>query len=76
MGCNCCKDFKAFINKGNVVDLAVAVILGAAFTAIVTSLVTDILNPIIGLAGARSLEQMFVVLKHADGVGDSSVYLL
>lgn len=39
------KDFKAFAMKGNVVDLAVAVIIGAAFTAIVSSLVTDIITP-------------------------------
>lgn len=41
------KEFKAFIMRGNVVDLAVAVILGAAFGAIVTSLVTDIITPVI-----------------------------
>ena len=41
------KDFKAFAMKGNVVDLAVAVIIGAAFTAIVSSLVTDIITPAI-----------------------------
>lgn len=41
------KEFKAFIMRGNVVDLAVAVIIGAAFGAIVTSLVTDIITPLI-----------------------------
>lgn len=41
------KDFKAFAMKGNVVDLAVAVIIGAAFGAIVSSLVTDIITPLI-----------------------------
>ncbi len=41
------KDFKAFAVKGNVMDLAVAVIIGAAFTAIVSSLVTDIITPAI-----------------------------
>ncbi|HET7116064.1 MAG TPA: large conductance mechanosensitive channel protein MscL [Hanamia sp.] len=41
------KDFKAFATKGNVVDLAVAVIIGAAFTAIVSSLVTDVITPLI-----------------------------
>lgn len=43
------KEFREFIMRGNVLDLAVGVIIGAAFTTIVTSLVTDILNPIIGL---------------------------
>ncbi len=41
------KDFKAFAMKGNVMDLAVAVIIGAAFGAIVSSLVTDIITPLI-----------------------------
>jgi large conductance mechanosensitive channel len=44
------EDFKAFLTRGNVVDLAVALVLGAAFGAIITSLVTDILMPPIGLA--------------------------
>ena len=43
------KEFKEFISKGNVLDLAVGIIIGAAFTAIVTSLVDDIVNPLIGL---------------------------
>ncbi len=41
------KEFKSFILKGNVIDLAVAVIIGAAFTAIVSSLVDDIINPLL-----------------------------
>jgi large conductance mechanosensitive channel len=44
-------EFKEFINKGNVVDLAVAVILGGAFQKIVTSLVDDIIMPVIAFAG-------------------------
>jgi large conductance mechanosensitive channel len=44
------KEFRDFAMKGNVVDLAVAVIIGAAFGAIVTSLVTDIIMPLIGVA--------------------------
>mgnify|MGYP001553745347 CR=1 FL=1 len=43
------KEFRDFIAKGNVMDMAVGIIIGAAFTAIVTSLVTDLINPIIGL---------------------------
>ena len=42
-------EFKAFIAKGNVMDMAVGIIIGAAFTAIVTSLVNDLINPIISL---------------------------
>lgn len=43
------KEFRDFINRGNVIDLAVAVVMGAAFTAIVTSLVDDIIMPLIGI---------------------------
>jgi len=42
-------EFKAFIMRGNVMDMAVGIIIGAAFTAIVTSLVDDLVNPLIGL---------------------------
>lgn len=43
------QDFKKFILKGNVMDLAIAVVIGAAFAAIVASLVTDIITPLIGI---------------------------
>ena len=43
------QEFKAFISRGNVLDLAVGIIIGAAFTAIVSSLVDDLVNPLIGL---------------------------
>ena len=43
------KEFKDFIARGNVMDMAVGIIMGAAFTAIVTSMVSDLLNPFIGL---------------------------
>ena len=46
-------EFKDFIAKGNVMDMAVGIIIGAAFTAIVTSLVGDLINPIIGLVHGR-----------------------
>lgn len=48
------KEFKAFILRGNVLDLAVGVIIGAAFTAIVTSLVKNIINPFIGIFAKSS----------------------
>jgi large conductance mechanosensitive channel len=47
------KGFRDFIARGNVIDLAVGVIIGAAFGAIVDSLVKDIITPIIGLAGGQ-----------------------
>lgn len=43
------KEFREFISRGNVIDLAVAVVIGAAFTAIINSLVNDIIMPIIGI---------------------------
>lgn len=43
------KEFKEFISRGNVVDMAVGIIVGSAFTAIVTSLVNDIITPIVGM---------------------------
>ena len=45
------KEFKEFISRGNVMDMAVGIIIGGAFTAIVTSLVEDIITPIIGMIG-------------------------
>jgi len=58
------KDFKAFIMRGNVVDLAVAVVIGAAFGAIVKSLVDDIIMPPIGmLAGRIDFSSKYVLLK-------------
>ena len=58
------KEFKAFAMRGNVLDLAVGVIIGAAFGAIVTSLVNDIIMPPIGLVlGNVDFSNLFVVLK-------------
>ena len=58
------QDFKAFIAKGNVLDLAVAVIIGAAFGAIVTSLTGDIIMPIIGaIFGGADLSNHFILLS-------------
>jgi large conductance mechanosensitive channel len=58
------KDFKAFIMRGNVVDMAVGIIIGAAFGAIVTSLVKDVIMPPIGLAlGNIDFSNLLVVLK-------------
>ena len=62
------KEFRDFALKGNVLDLAVGIILGAAFTTIVSSLVDDVIMPPIGLiAGGVDFSQLFVVL---DGEGE------
>jgi len=58
------KDFRAFVMRGNVVDLAVGIIIGAAFGTIVTSLVNDIIMPPVGLVlGQVDFSSMFAVLK-------------
>ncbi|HMH52966.1 MAG TPA: large conductance mechanosensitive channel protein MscL [Candidatus Acidoferrum sp.] len=58
------KDFKAFLMRGNVLDLAVAVIIGASFGAVVTSFVNDVLMPPIGrLLGGVSFADLFVSLS-------------
>ena len=63
------EEFKKFAVRGNVLDLAVGVIIGASFTGIVTSLVKDVIMPPIGLAlGGVDFANFFVVLK-----GDRSV---
>lgn len=49
--------FKKFILRGNVVDLAVGVVIGAAFGAVVTTLVTGVINPLIGLLGDQNFDQ-------------------
>ena len=68
------KDFKAFAMKGNVVDMAVGVIIGGAFGKIVTSLVNDIIMPPIGiLVGNVNFTDLSVVLKKAVVEGDKVV---
>lgn len=66
------QDFKAFISRGNIVDLAVGLVVGAAFTAIVNSLVNDIIKPLIALLVDGDFSELVVVLREAvydaDGV--------
>ena len=60
-------EFKAFIARGNVIDMAVGIIVGAAFTAIVTSLVSDVINPILGIIiGDVDFSNMFIALDGSD----------
>ena len=57
-------EFKEFISKGNVLDMAVGIIIGGAFTAIVNSLVQDILNPLINtILGGFSFDSMNLIVK-------------
>jgi large conductance mechanosensitive channel len=63
------KEFREFIARGNVIDLAVAVVIGAAFGRIVTSLVDGMIMPPIGLLlGGVDFSSLFVVLDHSKGV--------
>lgn len=64
------KEFREFIARGNVVDLAVAVVIGAAFGAIVASLVKDVVMPPVGLAlGRVDFSNLFFVLKEGSVPG-------
>ncbi len=64
------KDFKAFIMRGNVVDMAVGVIIGAAFGGIVSSLVKDVVMPPIGLAlGKIDFANLAVIIKQGSTPG-------
>lgn len=59
-------EFKEFVSRGNVVDMAVGIIVGGLFTAIVNSFVKDILNPILGLlVGGTDFGSLKIVLKSA-----------
>jgi len=67
-------EFKKFIMRGNVMDMAVGVIIGGAFTAIVTSMNNDLLSPILGLFGGTDFSNLFLVLsKVEEGVTYASV---
>lgn len=60
-------EFRKFIMRGNVVDLAVGIIIGAAFTAIVSSLVTDVLTPPLGLVtGGINFKETYILLQPGD----------
>jgi len=68
------KGFKEFILRGNVIDLAVAVVIGAAFTGIVNALVTGLFNPIIALLfDADSLASVGTTLREATDTSDAIV---
>ena len=68
-------EFKEFISRGNVIDLAVGVVMGSAFTAIVTSLVNDMIMPIIGtLFGGIDFTSLKLVIRPAaDGVEEAAI---
>ncbi|MFG3291633.1 large conductance mechanosensitive channel protein MscL [Streptomyces sp. NPDC048179] len=73
--------FKAFLMRGNVVDLAVAVVIGAAFTNIVNSVVKGLINPLVGAIGTQNLDSYSTCIKepctlNADGTVRSGVQIM
>ncbi|MFJ8534268.1 large conductance mechanosensitive channel protein MscL [Streptomyces sp. NPDC093591] len=73
--------FKAFLMRGNVVDLAVAVVIGAAFTNIVNSVVKGVINPLVGAIGTKNLDSYRSCLKDpcrvaADGTVTDGVVIM
>ncbi len=72
------EEFKKFINRGNVIELAIAVVVGSAFTKIVNSFVKDILMPLISIIlGDEGFENFKYVITEADdaqGIAENAVY--
>lgn len=72
------KDFKAFISKGDVVQLAVAFVIGAAFKDIVNSLVNDIITPVISLLvgdeGFSNYKYVITEANEAEGIAENAIY--
>ena len=69
------QEFKEFISRGSVVDMAVGIIIGTAFTAIVNSLVNDVIMPIVGLIIGINFSDLKIVFTPAsEGVAESALY--
>lgn len=68
--------FKAFLMRGNVIDLAVAVVIGAAFTSIVTAVVKGVINPLVGGIGTKNLDHYSVCVKGSCKPGTDGVEIL
>ncbi|HSN06863.1 MAG TPA: large conductance mechanosensitive channel protein MscL [Candidatus Angelobacter sp.] len=63
------KGFREFVMRGNVIDLAVGIVIGAAFTALVNAFVVNLINPLLGVFGTKSLNAYVWCLKEPDGGG-------
>jgi large conductance mechanosensitive channel len=63
-------DFKAFVDRGNVLDLAVGIVIGSAFSEVVTSFVSDVFTPFLGLIVSSKLSETFVVLRYGEQRGN------
>lgn len=62
------KDFKAFVLRGNVVDLAIGVVIGAAFASVVTTFTNGVISPLIGLFGSANFDTLDACLKGPCGI--------
>jgi large conductance mechanosensitive channel len=71
------QDFKKFLFRGNVVDLAIAIVIGTAFTAVVKAMVTDILTPVIAaIVGKPNFEKLAFTIHHSTfAYGDLLTFL-
>ena len=59
------KDFKAFLLRGNVVDLAIAVVIGAAFGTVVQALVKDLITPLVSIPGKANFQSLKFTIRHS-----------
>lgn len=67
------QEFKDFISRGNVIDMAVGIIIGGAFTTIVNSLVSDVISPVLGLFGSTNLAEYKWVIKEGVAAADGTI---
>ena len=72
------EEFKKFINRGNILDLAVAVVIGTSFTKIINSFVKDIFTPIISLVlgeqGFENIKYVITEANEAEGIAENAIY--
>lgn len=61
-------NFKSFVNKGNAFDLAVGLVIGTAFTAVVNAIVKDLFNPVLGAIGTKKLNNYIYVIKPGESL--------
>jgi large conductance mechanosensitive channel len=66
------KEFRTFISKGNMVEIAIGLLIASAFTGVVTALTKDLINPIIGLIGKADFSSWYLVLRQGASPGPYS----
>lgn len=71
-------EFKKFISRGNIVDLAIAIVIGGAFKAIINSLVKDVITPVLSLVigeeGFGNYKYVITAANEADGIAENAIY--